>query len=187
MSKEKDNTTATATAQETDNENINTENVALAPVSSLALDADDGFGGGTTNQALINALGEFDDLLKQVAVTEFTGARVFLDRKVTLLDVFRFVMQERDKVDLNKTVDVPKIMFQIADEGGEIHHVMQNAIASRDRFLKLYDQLKAANTAAGTSKKLTMTNMQFTEVGKPVAGNRCIVLQPTPDSRPLLN
>lgn len=160
------------------------ESTALTVPSSQALaGVDDGFEIGLQNVALVEALGHIDDLLKQASVTEFTGARILLNKRVSLLDSFPFEMLEESKETPGTQIRVPKVMLVVSDEAGLIHHVMQNANPSRERYIAVYEAAKAANVAAGTHKALRLTNMEFREVGSPKFGNKPIILGFTPETQ----
>ena len=138
---------------------------------------------GFDNDLLAELSGEISDTLKALSVTDFKGAKGFLGKNVALLDAFPFTMTEKDKQNVGQTLDVEKIMYVIADEHGEVHNVMQNLNAGRQRFITLYAKIKAANAVARSNRKLTLTNMTFTEVGQPQFGNKPIILGFTKDTQ----
>ena len=156
---------------------------AMATVSTDSLSASGGGFENTNNEVLAGIAAEIADTLKQISVTEFKGAKTFLDQPLTLLDAFPFVMTEESQQEKGVMINVNKVMYSVADESGEVHNVMQNLNASRERFIKLYAQVKAANIVARSNKQLSLTNVVFREVGNARFGNKPIILSFTADSR----
>jgi hypothetical protein len=155
----------------------------IATVNAGALSNSGGF--ENIGDALLNEIAAgIEDTLKQISVTEFKGARGFVGKTLSLLDAFNFTMTEESQQEKGKMVDISKVMYVVADqESGEVSHVMQNLNASRERFIKLYAQVKLANATARTNKQLTLTNVEFREVGQARFGNKPIVLLFTPDTQ----
>lgn len=181
MNKDKETAIANANANESESEDV--ANVALTPVTSTQLMEAGGFE-GIANDLVASIASDINETLKQLSVTEFKGGRALLDKgPLTLLDAFPFTMTEQDKQNAGQTVDVRKVILTVADQHGEITNVMQNASASRERFITLYAQVRAANAKAGTKKQLSLTNVHFAEVGQAKFGNKAVVLQFTPETR----
>lgn len=119
---------------------------------------------------------EIDKTLKQISVTEFKGARAFIGQDLTLLDAFPFQMQEDDKQRVGQKITVEKVMLVVADVDGVVHNVMQNANPSRERYIQLYQRIKARNVATGQNVTFSLTHVTFQEVGRAIAGNKPIIL-----------
>lgn len=155
----------------------------LVRSDSAAVAASAGF--ENIGDALLNEIAAgIDDTLKQISVTEFKGAKGFIGKRLSLLDAFNFTMTEESKQEKGKMIDVPKVMYVVADQDtGEVSHVMQNLNASRERFIKLYAQVKLANATARTNKQLTLTNVEFREVGTARFGNMPVVLMFTQETQ----
>lgn len=171
-----------AATDQIDAENTEAQEQALAVVGSTAMAA--GFEGmGFENEILAGLQSQIEETLKQISVTEFTGARVLLNQNVTLLDAFPFVMTEESRQVKGETVEVNKVMFTVANADGEILNVMQNDNPGRRRFITLYAKIKAANAASGQNKQLSLTNVSFVEMGKEKFGNKPIILSFTPDTQ----
>lgn len=156
---------------------------ALVPTSPTALKTADGYGAFSDAEAAAIA-NNIDSLLKAMSVTEFKGAKGFLNVPLNLLDAFPFQMQEDSQQYPGQKVTVDKVMLEVADLAtGEVHFVMQNANPSRERYISLYAEVQRLNATTGNNKRLTLTNVEFMEVGNLNKGNRPIVLQFTPDTQ----
>jgi len=171
---------ATATdAEAIQGEVVGNESLAVASSDLSSFDGFDGF----DSELLAELSADIEDTLKQISVTDFKGAKAFLDQPLTLLDAFPFDMPEESSQTKGEMITVPKIMYSVVDGAGEVHNVMQNLNSSRQRFITLYAKVKTANKLSKQNKTLTLTNVIFTEVGAPKRGNRAIVLKITPDTK----
>lgn len=137
---------------------------------------DDSQGVALSNEFLAEISAEIQADLKALTIEQVTSPKKeLLNKRLTLHDVFLMVFAGFAEPANND--DGTRAVFEVSDENGIVYYVAQSPTGSRLTYVGIWNNVRKAQ------RKLTLTNVEFHEVGRPKFGNQAVILQPTKDTQ----